>query len=240
MAVVTLGRLLSRFSMTAGPRSLRRPRVASAQRNRICTQALRPRARGCGAPRVGHAPLCAPAPAPPEHHHQGSSGPASPPPHSTPKAATAPGPAPPSPPWPGTSPRHLRCVERPGCAPRQRLSGPGAAGCSPSCGCRGLGGRWGGWRGGGAGSRGRQRGSVGEGPAASATAAAVPTPALLPGRYPRGVQTSARDQGTAPRGRGRRKRKGRRKAVSAPVCCLLLNRDRLHPPPRRPATLGTC
>ena len=49
VAVVTLGRLLSRFSMTAGPRSLRRPRVACctgpgcAQRPE--TKAERPRCR---------------------------------------------------------------------------------------------------------------------------------------------------------------------------------------------------
>lgn len=57
VVAVTLGRLFSRFSMTASPRSLRRPRVASARRNRICTQAAGSLARGCGAPRAGHAPL---------------------------------------------------------------------------------------------------------------------------------------------------------------------------------------
>lgn len=70
--------------------------------------------------------------------------------------------------------------------PRQRLSGPGAAGCSPSRGCRGPGGRRGGWRGGGAGSRGRQRGSVGEGPAASATRRSSPNPSPPRGPPPSG------------------------------------------------------
>lgn len=209
------------FSMTAGPRSLRRPRVASARRNRICTQAARPRARGCGAPRAGHAPLCASAPAPPEHRGRGSSGPASPPPHSTPqgsiRARTRPTELPVARPRPPVTYAALG----PGAprGPRQRLSGPGAAGCSPSCGCRGPRGGWGGWGGGGAGTRGRQRGNVGEGPAASATRRSGSNPSPPPRLPPSGVQTSPRDQGTAPPGAGWEEEEGKEKGGECACLC---------------------
>lgn len=59
VVTVAPGRLLSRFSITARPLCLLRPRVASAQRNRICTQAARLWAPSCGAPRA-----CTPSPDP--------------------------------------------------------------------------------------------------------------------------------------------------------------------------------
>lgn len=198
VAVVMLGQLLSRFSMTASPRSLRRPRVASARRNRICTQAACPRARGCGAPRADHAPLCAPAPAQPENHGQGSSG--RPPLRPHPKAAPAwARPTEPPAARPRPRPGHLRSAGpgAPG-GPRQRLSGPAslavAAGDQEEDGEDGeeeerIAGR------GSEGARGR-------GPWRPPPAGTVPTPALLPGRHPPGVQTSPRDQGTAPPGAG--------------------------------------
>lgn len=71
----------------------------------------------------------------------------------------------------------------------------------------------------GRGARGGSKGARGRGPWRPPPTAAAPTLALLPGRHPPGVQTSP--PGTRvppPWGRGGRKRKGRRKAVSAPVC----------------------
>lgn len=91
----------------------------------------------------------------------------------------------------------------------------------------------------GQGAGGGSEGAWGRGPRRLPPAAAVPTPALLGGRHPPGVQTSPRDQGTAPPGAGWEEEEGKEEGSEC-ACVLLLNRDRLHPPPRLRATLGTC
>lgn len=83
-------------------------------------------------------------------------------------------------------------------------------------------------------------GAWGRGPRRPPPAAAVPTPALLRGRHPPGVQISLGDQGTAPPGgAGGEEEEGKEEGAEC-ACVLLFNRDRLHPPPRLRATLGTC
>lgn len=82
----------------------------------------------------------------------------------------------------------------------------------------------------GRGAKGGSKGARGRGPWRPPPTAAAPTLALLPGRHPPGVQTTP--PGTRvppPWGRGGRKRKGRRKAVSAPVCSSSIVIVSTHP-----------
>ena len=160
--------------------------------DRTRTQAARPQAQGCGAQRkrtvsqsaaarhLPHDPCAASAhpsaplgalsaaapPRPPRPGttwpgaHSPSSGqpgwPASPA-----GSAPDPGPLPAEPPRPATGHLRLRWALRPA-APRQRLRGRCAAGCSQSLGCRGPGGGWGGGDGEeGKGSQGRGRRTTG-------------------------------------------------------------------------------
>lgn len=55
----------------------------------------------------------------------------------------------------------------------------------------------------------------------------------------RGCRPPPRDQGTAPLGAGWEEEEGKEEGGEC-ACVLLLNRARLHPPPRPPATPGTC
>lgn len=80
---------------------------------------------------------------------------------------------------------------------------------------------------------------VGERPTASATRRSGPNPSPPPGPPPSGGADLPQGPGYRPPGAGWEEEDGKEEGGEC-ACVLLLNRDRLHPPPRLPATLGTC